>query len=323
MHTTHLRPTLNACDGTGTSVPKPNHAARYLRHSHTMHKQMYSLPPEWEDAVIRWVEWLISGGAPATTIRTRRSHVRGVARKLGSDSPATVTADDIVHVTAHQDWSKDHRRGLKSSLIKFFDWAIKVGIATTNPAIDLPKVSESRPRPRPVPDNMWAQLIVNADPRELMAARLADEVGMRREEVAKCHTSDVLESFDGYELVVHGKGGKQRTVPITDKLAKDILRGPGGHTYGLGRRGYLFPGAVDGHISAHYVGKLVGDLLPPGWTMHKLRHRFATRMYRACGRDIMIVCRLLGHSNVATTQRYLATSNEDLRAAVNALADAA
>ncbi|OZF00615.1 hypothetical protein CH300_20275 [Rhodococcus sp. 15-1154-1] len=285
-----------------------------------MHKQMYELPEAWEEAVIGWVRWLIAAGAPATTIRTRRGHVRGVARRLRTDAPRGTTVEQIVKVCSNEEWSPDHRRGLKTSLTQFFDWAVKSGLADDNPAFELPHVSESRPKPLPVNDRMWKQAITNADAREALAARLADEVGMRRGEVSICHTDDVLETFDGYELVVHGKGNKQRIVPITDELARDIMRGPGQHAEGYGRVGYLFPGRIDGHISADYIGKLIGDLLPPKWTMHKLRHRFATRMYVACGKDIMIVKELLGHESVKTTQRYLAISNHELRAAVNALA---
>ena len=38
--------------------------------------------------------------------------------------------------------------------------------------------------------------------------------------------------------------------------------------------------------------------------MHALRHAFATTCYRATG-DILAVSRLLGHSSVATTMRYI------------------
>ena len=37
------------------------------------------------------------------------------------------------------------------------------------------------------------------------------------------HTDDLNERFDGAELIVHGKGDKQRVVPITAALAAEIL----------------------------------------------------------------------------------------------------
>ena len=86
-------------------------------------------------------------------------------------------------------------------------------------------------------------------------------------------------------FLVHGKGDKQRVVPISDDLANAIRE------YCL--NGYLFPGQIEGHISAQWVGATISELMPPGWSMHKLRHRFS----------------------VATTQRYTAVATDEVRAA--------
>jgi len=54
--------------------------------------------------------------------------------------------------------------------------------------------------------------------------------------------------------------------------------------------------------------------------LHGLRHRFATRAY-ARSRDLRAVQELLGHASPAITQRYVAVSDMNLRAAMNAAAD--
>jgi site-specific recombinase XerD len=81
----------------------------------------------------------------------------------------------------------------------------------------------------------------------------------------------------------------------------------------------VFPGQVNGHLTSGYVSKLVSDALPPGWTAHTLRHRFASVAYSA-DRDIRAVQELLGHASVATTQIYTAIPKDALRRAVNAAA---
>lgn len=49
---------------------------------------------------------------------------------------------------------------------------------------------------------------------------------------------------------------------------------------------------------------------------HRWRHTYATSLIRR-GEDIHVVQRLMGHSNIATTTRYLHLSDADLSAAVD------
>lgn len=103
---------------------------------------------------------------------------------------------------------------------------------------------------------------------------------MRRGEVAQVHARDVIGSWGRYSLVVHGKGGRERTLPMGDGLALAVRDAAAG--------GWCFPGKVDGHLGAARVGKVVSRLLPPGVSMHSLRHRFASEAY-AVDRDIVAV----------------------------------
>ncbi|WP_396902643.1 tyrosine-type recombinase/integrase [Mycolicibacterium sp.] len=204
----------------------------------------------------------------------------------------------------------------------FFRWAHKEGHLDVDPAADIPSVKPDQAAPRPAPDRVWKESLMRAHPRTMIMLRLAAEAGMRRAEVAQVHTRDLLEGFDGYQLLVHGKGGKERIVPISDDLAALILAGPAGHTpemAAFGAEGFLFPGDEDGHLSARWVGKLCANAMPQGWTMHTLRHRFATRAFRG-SRNIRAVQKLLGHSNVAVTERYTAVDDAEVRAAMMAAA---
>ena len=277
-----------------------------------LHAQMYLLPVDWERAVAGWLVWQTAAAAPPATRRLRRGNVRWVARVSGTARPSEVTLSMLVKITSGQRWSNEHRRSVRRSLIAFYDWAIEHGHATANPALALPKVSPGRPHPRPCPDQIWREMLAAADPRERIMIRLAGEVGMRRAEVARCHRDDLVHDVDGWSLIVHGKGDKQRVVPITDRMATDIK--------GFCVRGYLFPGQEHGHLSAVYVGKLVGALMPPGWSMHKLRHRFASRGLAATG-DLLAVRDALGHTSVATTQIYTAIASDKVRRVAEAAAD--
>jgi site-specific recombinase XerD len=79
----------------------------------------------------------------------------------------------------------------------------------------------------------------------------------------------------------------------------------------------LFPGRNGGHVTPEWVGELCANALPNGWTLHALRHLFATKAYAAT-HDLRAVQILLGHSSPSVTQRYVAVGAAELRAVMAA-----
>ncbi|WP_419817020.1 tyrosine-type recombinase/integrase [Glaciibacter flavus] len=140
--------------------------------------------------------------------------------------------------------------------------------------------------------------------------RLAHDAGLRRREIALVHSDDVFEDLHGWSLRVHGKGNKERDVPLTPRLAFELRALP---------YGWAFPGAIDGHLSPRRVGELAVDVLPSPWTIHTLRHSFATRAY-GHESDLFVVQELLGHASPATTRVYVQVQSSKLRSTVNAVA---
>ena len=76
----------------------------------------------------------------------------------------------------------------------------------------------------------------------------------------------------------------------------------------------MCPSLGAGHLSVNHVGVLVRRATG-GWPAHSLRRRFATAAYDG-SHDLRAVQQLLGHSSLATTQRYVATRPETLREAL-------
>lgn len=261
--------------------------------------------PAWGEAIQGWIRWVKLGGVSSNTARLRRDHVQMIARRSGVDHPRHLTLSRLVDLFSERRWSNEHRKGVRTSLISFCDWCVLNGFMESNPAVQLPKVPGDKPRPRPAPDEAWRQLLETAPPRELLMARLAGEAGLRRGEVARSHRDDLVRDQGGWALIVKGKGAKQRVVPITVSLATAIRA----HCEG----GFLFPGQVDGHISVGWAGTVISRLMPDGVTMHKLRHRFATKGY-AGTRNLRAVQEALGHASVATTERYTLVTRDEVRA---------
>lgn len=109
-------------------------------------------------------------------------------------------------------------------------------------------------------------------------------------------------------LLVTGKGGKQRVVPmlpiIGEAVAAYILACP----FALSNEEALFRGVKGGALSAGMVQKSVAKArkilgLPDTATPHAMRHSFATHLLGA-GADLRSIQELLGHASLGSTQIY-------------------
>lgn len=227
-----------------------------------------------------------------------------------------MTGAQLLGWVGRADWSPETRRSVYASLRSFWRWGADAGHLTgPGPAAVLPRVAPADPMPRPTPEPVYSAAVRAADARGQLILRLAAECGLRRAEIAQVHARDLVEDLAGWSLVVHGKGGRDRLVPMPVALALDVrtqLLAAGG--------GWLFPGGDGGHLSARWVGKLATQLLPGDWTLHTLRHRCAT-VAAELDHNLVGVRQLLGHRSVATTQRYVAVRSDQLRQLVERAGD--
>jgi len=270
-----------------------------------------TIPAPWATAIHEYLAAQRDAGRPETTIAARRQHLEHLARRVHTD-PWRLTGPELRDYTRAQPWMPETRRGRRTTFLSFWRWAVAEGHTLENPATILPPVAASSPNPRPAPDDVYRLALARATDLERIMLRLAADCGLRRAEVARVHSRDLMQDLIGWSLTVHGKGGRVRVVPLTDRLARDLLAlGPG----------YAFPGADNGHLSPRWIGRRISRLLGPDWTMHKLRHRAATRVYQASAGDTFIVQELLGHASPATTRRYVRVPSTAIRAAVLAAAD--
>ena len=234
-------------------------------------------------------------------------HVRQAARAL-QVPPRDVTGGALIDWCGAQEWAAETRHAYYESVTLFFRWFCGDG---PSPADVLPVVRRRPGAPRPVPLRVLEEGLAGASPRTRLILSLAACAGLRAREVAAVHRRDLVQDGGGFTLVVRGKGDRVRVVPLQDWLARAVASAcaRGG--------GFAFPGRIDGHLSAAHVSKVGARALPGEWTLHTLRHRFATAAYSA-ERDLLAVQRLLGHASVATTQRYAEPPEDALRRAVEA-----
>lgn len=258
-------------------------------------------------AIADWTDYLIAAGRPKTTRQLRQYQLT----RYASDQmvgPWRQTTDDMVQWLAGKDWSSETRRSYRSALRNFYKWAYATARMSHDPGALLPPIKPGSHRPRPTPERLLKEALLRAEPRVRLMITLAGRHGMRRGEIAVVHTDDLVEDLSGWSLLVHGKGDKERVIPLGGDTPAWIRSRP---------HGWLFPSPRGGHLGAIRVGELVTATLgEAGWTTHSLRHRFATVTYAGC-RDTYAVQDLLGHASPETTRRYVQLPQDALRAAMS------
>lgn len=267
-----------------------------------------SAPVPWRKSIEGWTDTLKAAGLSAQTIKSRRYKMVHLAALLMPSGPEDVTTEQIVQAFARQQWKPETRKAYRNTISSFFRWLHKSGRRSDDPSLDVPRVKKPHAHPRPCPDRYIAVAMEMATSSERLMIRLGAECGLRRGEIARVHSDDVVADSAGRSLIVRGKGDKQRIVPLPDDLAGIIMDA----------RGYLFPGRFVGHVEESYIGDHISRLLPDGYAAHTLRHRFATTAYAAT-HDLFVVAELLGHESVETTEHYVAMPDGRLREATAAV----
>lgn len=267
-----------------------------------------SAPVPWRKSINGWTDTLGAAGLSAQTIKSRRYKMVHLATLLMPSGPEDVTTEQIVQAFARQQWKPETRKAYRNTISSFFRWLHKSGRRSDDPSLDVPRVKKPHAHPRPCPDRYIAAAMKMATTSERLMIRLGAECGLRRGEIARVHSDDVVADSAGRSLIVRGKGDKQRIVPLPDDLAGIIMDA----------RGYLFPGRFGGHVEESYIGDHISRLLPDGYAAHTLRHRFATTAYAAT-HDLFVVAELLGHESVETTEHYVAMPDGRLREAMAAV----
>lgn len=186
----------------------------------------------------------------------------------------------------------------------FYRWAFDTGRTETDLARDLVLPRLHRRHPRPIPETELRHALVSArfDHQLFCWFLLAGYCGLRAGEIAAvCRADFNPDDAGGAFLNVRGKGGHERVVRVSPDVFVE-LRGF------LHLNGPLFRTQAGKPVTAHWVSVRSSQHLRGvglNYTLHTLRHRFATRLCDI-GADIRDVQAALGHQSLATTTQYVA-----------------
>jgi len=248
-------------------------------------------------------------GLAPSTIEVRKKGLRLLQTWIGPDrSPLDVTADEVERWLDSRHLSPSARRDAISHVHALFVWAVKMRMVDHDPTVTIDRPRAVVRMPRPIPDADLVLALDQAPAKMRCWLLLAAYAGLRCQEIAGLERADVMEHETPPLLLVrHGKGRKQRVVPLHPEILEALNRA------GLPRTGPLFTAGSavrPRQVSPVTVSQNGNRFLHDegiNATMHQLRHWFGTHTYRA-SRDLRMTQELLGHSSPNTTTIYAAWS---------------
>ncbi|MEH6756028.1 MAG: tyrosine recombinase [Parasphingorhabdus sp.] len=215
-----------------------------------------------------------------------------------------------------------------SSLRRFFGFLVEEGFREDDPSDALPRPGGQRNLPKILSHEEIARLFqtieakLNSPTAKPNDARLSALIellygsGFRASELVSLPRKSVM--IDRPFLIVRGKGGKERLVPISDRAREAVNRWA---IFVDADEKYLFPSRT-GHLSRIRLFQIIKDLAaksdinPSKISPHVLRHAFATHLLEG-GADLRALQTLLGHSDISTTQIYTHVDSARLVELVN------
>jgi integrase/recombinase XerD len=253
-------------------------------------------------------------GAARNTLLAYRNDLEDAAGLLGN----LADADSDALAKLGRGWSELAPSSLarKSSALRgFFAFLEAESIRADNPSDALPRPSTRRPLPKVLShqdvDAIFAVIAARVDtahpsPLDLRLAALIELLygsGLRASELVSLPSRAL--ATDRPYLILRGKGGRERLVPISDRARAAVAAW---RPHVPEESAWLFPSGKS-YLSRVRLFQLVRTLAaaagidPARVSPHVLRHAFATHLLEG-GADLRALQAMLGHADIATTQIY-------------------
>ncbi|GAA0474509.1 site-specific tyrosine recombinase XerD [Parasphingorhabdus litoris] len=277
----------------------------------------------------RFLEMMaVEGGASVNTLAAYRSDLEQ-ASSIAKGSLANVDQMGLQDIaTTWSDLKNNSVARKASSLRRFFGFLVEEGFRGDDPSDALPRPGGQRSLPKILSHEEIAKLFeaietgsesTEARPNDVRLAALVELLygsGLRASELVALPRKSVM--ADRPFLIISGKGGKERLVPISDRAREAIRKWA---DYVDPAEKYLFPSRT-GHLSRVRLFQIIKGLAskaginPRKISPHVLRHAFATHLLEG-GADLRALQTLLGHSDISTTQIYTHVDSARLVELVN------
>jgi len=222
-----------------------------------------------------------------------------------------------------------------SALRQFYRFLLSENKREDDPTSTIESPKQGRTLPKTLSESEVTTLIETAGAgggadsiRLVCLLEMLYATGLRVSELVGLPISAISE--DNQFLMIAGKGGRDRIVPLTDSAQKAITDYLNIRTQFIGpenqarQEQWLFPSRTSdsGHLTRQRFAQLLKDLAYEAKidadrvSPHILRHAFATHLL-SNGADLRSVQKMLGHADIATTQIYTQIIGENLKKTVD------
>lgn len=222
------------------------------------------------------------------------------------DVTPIIVNDFLSFVSSMQTYKPKTFHRIISTLSSFYRFLYTQGVVTANPltGIDRPRIKQQEVKY--LKHNQVLRLIDSIeDPRDKLIVRTIYATGVRVSELCNMNIEDI--DFDEHTIRIKGKGEKIRIVFVDDDTLGEILRFVGNRIVGP-----LFVGQQGKHISSRAIQHIFKHYAPSGITPHKIRHSYASELYKR-SKNLRVVQENLGHTSIKTTEIYLHTDIDERR----------
>ncbi len=222
------------------------------------------------------------------------------------DVTPVMVNDFLAFVSSMQTYKPKTFHRIISTLSSFYRFLSTQGVVSINPllGIDRPRIKQQEIKY--LKHNQVLRLIDSIDDlRDKLIVRTIYATGVRVSELCNMNIEDI--DFDEHTIRIRGKGDKIRLVFVDEDTLAEILSFIGTRTSGP-----LFIGQQGKHISSRAIQHIFKHYAPSGITPHKIRHSYASELYKR-SKNLRVVQENLGHTSIKTTEIYLHTDIDERR----------
>lgn len=276
------------------------------------------------------------GSMTAASINTTSAYASDVKQfeewisRLKIDTPQLVTRDLVRQYISFLTTSQKAKRSVTRKLAairRYFAWHIRNGTLKTDPTTGVRTPSGTGRLPKVLTKEQLNALLTCNNPdvpewkssRDTALIELLYGSGLRVSEVCSIDIDSINDRNN--TVIVMGKGSKQRQIPVSEPsvlAVKHWLKFRNAVVSNLNlNSAALFLNARGQRLAPRDVRRIIDERALTPTHPHALRHTYATHLLDN-GADLRAVQELLGHSDVATTQRYTQVSKERLKFAYGA-----